>query len=89
MVIATRQVLSAGFLLTYQRGTPVPRGGQSLLPIISLAAEINSDDYSKMVVPFSGFGIKVEHPDELNAALEAGMEFSEGGKIAIINGIIS
>lgn len=56
---------------------------------IFLGAEINSVDYSEMVAPFGGFGIKVEDPAELDAALEAGMKAVEDGKTAIINVIIS
>ena len=56
---------------------------------IFLGAKINSVDYSEMVAPFGGFGIKVEDPAELDAALEAGMKAVEDGKTAIINVIIS
>ena len=42
-----------------------------------------------MIAPFGGFGIKVEDPAELDAALEAGMKAVEDGKTAIINVIIS
>ena len=56
---------------------------------IFLGAEINSVDYSEMIAPFGGFGIKVEDPAELDAALELGMKAVEDGKTAIINVIVS
>ena len=46
---------------------------------------IPSPEYSELVAPFGGYGIKVDKPDELAQALKSALEAVDNGKIAIVD----
>ena len=46
---------------------------------------IPSPEYSELVTPFGGYGIKVESPSELGPALASALEAVNNGKLAIVD----